>query len=71
MEFDSVQIGAEDVAAAMRAYEIILGVLPARTATGAVRFQLQRGAVEIEAGGLGLHGMCFTVGPDVAKHEGL
>ena len=65
MEFDSVQIGAEDVAAAMRAYEVLLGVLPARAPGGAVRFQLQRGAVEIVAGTPGLQSMRFTVGADV------
>jgi catechol 2,3-dioxygenase-like lactoylglutathione lyase family enzyme len=65
VEFDSVQIGAEDVGAAMRAYEVLLGVLPARAADGAVRFQLQRGAVEIEPGAPGLHGMRFTVGAEV------
>lgn len=65
MEFDSVQIGAEDVAAAMRAYEVLLGILPARAADGAVRFQLRRGAVEIEPGAPGLHSMRFTGDVDV------
>jgi catechol 2,3-dioxygenase-like lactoylglutathione lyase family enzyme len=65
VEFDSVQIGAEDVAAAMRAYEVLLGILPARATDGAVRFQLQRGAVEIEHGAPGLHGMRFTGDVDV------
>jgi catechol 2,3-dioxygenase-like lactoylglutathione lyase family enzyme len=67
MEFDSVQIGAEDVAAAMRAYEVLLGVLPARATDGAVRFQLQRGAVEIAPGAPGLHGMRFSVGTDAER----
>ena len=67
MEFDSVQIGVDDVAAAMRAYEILLGVLPVRTADGAVRFQLQRGAVEIEAAGSGLRSMRFTAGPEIDR----
>ncbi|HVO25498.1 MAG TPA: VOC family protein [Candidatus Margulisiibacteriota bacterium] len=65
MEFDSVQIGAEDVAAAMRAYEVLLGILPGRAADGAVRFQLQRGAVEIERGAPGLHSMRFSGDVDI------
>jgi catechol 2,3-dioxygenase-like lactoylglutathione lyase family enzyme len=66
MEFDSVQIGAEDVAAGARAYEVLLGVSPIRRANGTVRFQLQRGAVEIEAGDPSLHSIRFTVGTDAA-----
>ena len=67
MEFDSVQIGAEDVAAGARAYELLLGVSPIRRANGTVRFQLRRGAVEIEAGDPSLHSIRFTVGPHAAQ----
>ena len=67
MEFDSVQIGAQDVAAAAHAYEILLGVSPTRRANGTGRFQLQRGAVEIEAGAPCLHSIRFTVGANSAE----
>ena len=64
MEFDSVQIGADDVAAAARSYEILLGAAPMRNATGTKRFQLQHGAVEIETGDSGLHSMRFATAAD-------
>jgi len=65
VEFDSVQIGAADVLAATRAYEILLGVAPVDSASGTARFQLRHGAVEIEAGDPGLRGMRFSASPDV------
>jgi catechol 2,3-dioxygenase-like lactoylglutathione lyase family enzyme len=64
VEFDSVQIGAADVAAATRAYEILLGVAAVRRTDGAVRFQLRRGAVELESGDPGLHSIRFSVAPE-------
>lgn len=67
MEFDGVQIGAQDVAAVAAAYEVLLGVPPIHAANAAVRFQLQRGAVEIEPGDPGLHGIRFTVGTDAER----
>jgi catechol 2,3-dioxygenase-like lactoylglutathione lyase family enzyme len=65
VEFDSVQIGTANVLVATRAYELLLGVAPAHSASGTVRFQLRRGAVEIEVGDPGLRGMRFSVGHDV------
>lgn len=67
MKFDSVQIGSADVAAAARAYEALLGVAPVRVATGAARFQLLRGAVEIGAGGPGLRAIRFRVRDEVER----
>lgn len=60
MEFDSVQIGVEDLTAATGAYELLLAVSPSWSANGTVRFALQRGAVELEASSSGLHSMRFT-----------
>jgi len=64
MELDSVQIGATDLDAAARAYEVLLGVPPVLTADGARRFQLQRAAVELEAGEAGVHSIRFLPEPD-------
>lgn len=66
MEFDSVQIGAADGAAA-QAYEVLLGVPAARAPNGTRRFQLQHGAVELEPGAPGLRSMRFTAGTE-AEH---
>ncbi len=64
MEFDSVQIGATDVAEATQAYGQLLGIAPTRGDSGGVRFQLRRGAVEIEPGAAGLHGIRFSIAPN-------
>lgn len=64
MEFDSVQIGAPDVSGASRAYEQLLGIAPTRGESGAVRFQLRRGAVEIKPGAAGLYGIRFCIAPN-------
>lgn len=59
MELDSVQIGVADLGEASPAYEMLLGVQPVRLPNGQ-RFQLHRGAVEIESGDPGLHSMRFA-----------
>ena len=59
MEFDSVQIGVEDLAGAARDYERLLGISPSRSDSGSLRFALQREAVELEAGRTGIHSMRF------------
>ncbi len=66
MDFDSVQIGAADLAQAAREYELLLGMSPNPLATGALRFQLRHGAVEIELGEAGLHAMRFAAASDAA-----
>jgi catechol 2,3-dioxygenase-like lactoylglutathione lyase family enzyme len=70
MELDSAQIGADDVAAAARDYGLLLGVEPVARGA-ALRFQLGRGAVEIEPGAPGLDAIRFTAGtplPPAAFH---
>src|SRR5207247_1060758 len=48
MELDSVQIGVADLDEATAAYTLLLGVEPVRLAGEVRRFQLGRGAVELE-----------------------
>ncbi len=64
MYLDSVQIGVVDLHGAGRAYELLLGITSIRPADGGVRFQLQRGAVELESGEPGLHSVTFVAEPD-------
>jgi catechol 2,3-dioxygenase-like lactoylglutathione lyase family enzyme len=64
MRLDSVQIGVSDLAGAARSYELVLGVEGVATAEGTCRFQLYRGAVEIDTREPGLHSLCFI--PTVA-----
>lgn len=64
--FDSVQLGATDPETAARAYELLFGRAPVRLPSGGNRFQLDRGAVEIEAGEPGLRSLRFTAGDDVS-----
>lgn len=59
--FDSVQAGAADAEGAAREYALLLGLEPIRLHSGAWRFQLPRGAVEIEAGPAGLRSLRFAV----------
>lgn len=59
MHLDSVQIGSSDLAAAVDQYALLLGVEPTPTSEYARRFQLQRGAIELEHGEAGLHSLCF------------
>ena len=60
MELDSVQIGAPDPAT----YELLLGVEALHLDGGVRRFQLERGAVEIEPGEPGLRSVRFTGASD-------
>jgi catechol 2,3-dioxygenase-like lactoylglutathione lyase family enzyme len=59
VQLDSVQIGATDIDAACGAYRVLLGVEPVALRGGARRFQLERGAVEVEGGDTGVHSIRF------------
>jgi catechol 2,3-dioxygenase-like lactoylglutathione lyase family enzyme len=61
LRLDSAQIGADDLGAAVAAYTILLGVEPVVREGRVRRFQLARGAVEIEPGAAGLHAVRFAV----------
>ncbi len=50
MELDSVQIGAKDLAAAVRSYSLLLECRPQPSADGTFRFQLAQGAIELVQG---------------------
>ncbi len=63
LALDSVRIGTDDLDAAVRAYALLLGVTPAPLAGATRRFQLGRGAVEIEPGVPGLLGIGFVGDP--------
>jgi catechol 2,3-dioxygenase-like lactoylglutathione lyase family enzyme len=56
---DSVRIAVPDLAEATAAYQLLLGTDPVARGD-AQRFQLGRGAVELEAGHGGLHALRFT-----------
>jgi catechol 2,3-dioxygenase-like lactoylglutathione lyase family enzyme len=60
VKLDSVQIGVSDLLQASRSYEALLGMPPASAGREKVRFQLRRGAVELESGNPGLHSLTFT-----------
>jgi len=60
MELDSVQIGVADLDEATAAYTLLLGVDPVRLAGEVCRFQLGRGAVELESGEPGVHSVRFV-----------
>ena len=60
MRLDSVQIGVADLASAGREYALVFGREPATVLGGASRFQLCRGAVELEAGAPGVHSLRFV-----------
>jgi len=64
MQLDSVQIGVEDLSVASAAYELLLATPPTVLPAGGRRFQLARGAVELEGGAPGLHSMAFVTSPD-------
>jgi len=61
LRLDSAQIGADDLEAAVAAYTLLLGAEPVAREGGVRRFQLARGAVEIEPGEPGLHAVRFAV----------
>jgi catechol 2,3-dioxygenase-like lactoylglutathione lyase family enzyme len=60
MRLDGVRIGAPDPSDAAARYATLLGVDPTDAGDGRRRFQLERGAVEIEPGDSGLHAVCFS-----------
>src|SRR5438309_11018830 len=60
MELDSVQIGVADLDEATAAYTLLLGVEPVRLSGEVRRFQLGRGAVELESGEPGVHSIRFV-----------
>ncbi|HZR81301.1 MAG TPA: VOC family protein [Candidatus Binatia bacterium] len=60
LRFDSVQIGGADPDATARAYALLLGLEPVRLHSGALRFQLDRGAVDVVAGAPGLRSLSFA-----------
>jgi len=62
MQLDSVQIGVPDLDEAARAYTLLLGGAPIHLPNAARRFQLGRGAVELEGGEPGVHSIRF-IGP--------
>ena len=70
ISFDSVQLGAADPAGAARAYALLIGREPVRLHSGAYRFQLDRGALEIESGEPGLRSLGFTAGDPSADLAG-
>ena len=59
--FDGVQLAAEDPEEMARAYAVLIGLRPVRLHSGALRFQLERGALEIEPGPPGVRSIRFTV----------
>ncbi len=60
MRLDSARIGAADLDVATRAYALLFSVAPAERADGTRRFQLERGAVELDAGAPGLRSVRFV-----------
>jgi catechol 2,3-dioxygenase-like lactoylglutathione lyase family enzyme len=63
VELDSVQIGAPDPDEAAAAYALLLGLVPTPGPDGVRRFQLARGAVEIERAAAGVRSIRFTGDP--------
>lgn len=59
MELDSVQIGVDELEPAALAYEALLG-FPGIGCDGVVRFQMQRGAVELQAHDPGVRLLRFS-----------
>jgi catechol 2,3-dioxygenase-like lactoylglutathione lyase family enzyme len=59
LQLDSVRIATPDLEAALAAYQVLLGTAPVPHG-GAHRFQLGRGAVELEAGEGALRAVRFT-----------
>ena len=60
MRLDGVHIGAPNSAEAARAYALLLGVDPIARSAHTFRFQLGRGAVEIEPGEPGIQAIRFV-----------
>jgi len=66
MQLDSVQIGIENLEEATSAYEVLLGVPGVTLPSGGRRFQLTRGAVELENGAPGIQSIAFVAAADSA-----
>jgi catechol 2,3-dioxygenase-like lactoylglutathione lyase family enzyme len=64
MQLDSVQIGAADLESAAAAYAVLLATRPLLLPDGRRRFQLARGAVELDSGMPGLHSLAFVAAAD-------
>ncbi|MBI1813727.1 MAG: VOC family protein [Deltaproteobacteria bacterium] len=60
MQLDSAHIGVDDLDRAAAHYALLLGSAPVTTAGGTRRFQLERGAVELEVGAPGVHAIRFV-----------
>ena len=61
MRFDSVQLGSPDLASAAARYADLLGIAPVARPPHGVRFQLERGAVELEPGEPGVRSIRFAL----------
>ncbi|HUI28221.1 MAG TPA: VOC family protein [Candidatus Kryptonia bacterium] len=66
MQLDSIQIGVADLADAARDYALVLGREPTAPCAHTRRFELCRGAVELEPGELGVHSLRFVPEPGEA-----
>lgn len=66
MRLAGVRIGSEDLAAAIGAYELLLGVPGSPLAGAGMRFRLGRGRVDVVGGGRGLGAVCFAAEPGEA-----
>jgi catechol 2,3-dioxygenase-like lactoylglutathione lyase family enzyme len=66
VRLDGVQLSVADVDEAAHAYAVLLGVEPSPAEGGVRRFQLLRGAVEIEPGDAGLRAVRFVREPGEA-----
>jgi catechol 2,3-dioxygenase-like lactoylglutathione lyase family enzyme len=64
MQLDSVQIGVANLEEATTAYELLLTTPPLPLPGGRRRFQLARGAVELDTGTPGLHSIAFVATAD-------
>ena len=61
MRFDSVQLGTTDLSRAAGRYADLLGINPVEPGVERVRFQLVRGAVELEPGAPGVRSIRFAL----------
>lgn len=68
MQLDSVQIGVANLGEATSAYEVLLATPSLPLPGGARRFQLARGAVELDSGDPGLHSIAFVTTAESPVH---